>query len=128
MYMIQLVIGSQGHKPVGELHGQRTADILVGPKEAHGVTTPAAFKTIDASHSLALLVRVWNTPEVVSVRTHGPGPADRLPLQEIIRHQVAPGVAGCSVEIDRLASQQTDEDSSQQFAVRVGQKESRLLP
>src|SRR5579885_1530078 len=99
---------------------------LVVADERDDPTAPAAFEAIDAGHCLVGLIGGGNAPEIVCTCPGLSGPAHRLPLQELVGHQVAPRVAGGSVQIDRLASQQADKNAGQQLTLRTGHKELSL--
>ena len=74
-----------------------------------------------------LVVGLWNAPEVIGRRALAPGPADGLPLQQVVGHQVAVFITRGPIEVDRLLRHAAYEDTGQQLPFVLGQEELRLV-
>src|SRR6266581_6304274 len=101
------------------MHSQRMIDIFIVAKETHNPASPSTFKAVDTGHSLVLVISFRDTPEVIGCRTFTFGPADGLPVQEIVGHHLTLFIARCTVEVDSLLRHQSNKDACQKLPVVV---------
>src|SRR5437660_1395484 len=93
---------SNKEKSLCHLHRKRVIGVLIAANETDYFTTPATFEAVYSRHSFFLTLCFRDTPEIVLARALTFGPADGLPLQQVIGHQVAVFITRRTVEVDSL--------------------------
>src|SRR5437763_16328901 len=102
-------------------------EAFVVASKAYHSSAPATFETIDTGHRFMLVVGLWNAPEVIGRRALAPGPADRIPLQQVVGHQVAVFITRGPIEVDRLTGHAAYEATDQQLHFEQRQRMIRMI-
>src|SRR6266705_516968 len=76
------------HPLAHNAHHQRMINILIATQKLCHASTPATLKAIDPLHCLTRIISIRDAPEVVQACSLSLGPANRFPLQRIVRHEV----------------------------------------
>src|SRR5205823_9743035 len=96
---------------IEKTHNQGTIHTFIVTREAHNFPSPSAFKAVHSCHCFTLLICFRDTPEVISSCTCLFSPTNSLPLQEIVRHELAPFITRSAIKINSLFSHQAHKDA-----------------
>ncbi len=120
------LLPDRSSSPKAEI-GSRRIDIIKRANIRDDLSTPATLEARQASLWMGRIIRISDSPEIVERGALCFGPAHRLPLQQVIGHQVASLVARCPVEVDTLLAYQRDKSPGQQFPSVFSEQEVPLM-
>src|SRR5579885_937635 len=96
-------------------------------QRANRVAAEAAFKDIDAPELLAFFENIRDAAKVIVPAAVRLRPLDAMPLQEVIRHQVAMLIGGSAVHIPAPAPVAQHDNARNRLPLVLRQKEGEAI-
>src|SRR2546427_12503901 len=110
-----------------ELERNGAQDVLVEADVADRLAAEAGLETIEAEPGVVGRRFLRDPPPVVGIAAESLEVEHRLPVQEVIRHQLALAVARAAEEVVGRLAESEDHDAAQRVAIMLGEVEPYLV-